>query len=89
MPGPVLFHASVSPGGRWLLVQTGALGQTLWRQRPDGRGGKLEKLADIPAVQTLSRATIDDDGRVIGAPAEWRGELRAAPRGPARASDRQ
>jgi hypothetical protein len=77
-PGPagapeLMQGASVSPSGRWLLVQSGATGNVMWRAAlPEGA---LEKVHEEGGGRTFGRATIDDDGHVIASPAEWKGEL--------------
>jgi dipeptidyl aminopeptidase/acylaminoacyl peptidase len=70
---PSMQSASISPNGRWLLVQSGVAGNVMWRAAlPDG---ELEKIHEEKGGRAFGQAVIDDDGRVIAAPVEWRGEL--------------
>jgi serine/threonine protein kinase len=74
---PAVFNLAVSPGGRWLLIQTGTAGLTFLRA-PIGDPAHGVRIAELPSDETVWNATIDDDGRAIGTPGVWRGELRIA-----------
>ncbi len=71
--GPsVLTSAAISPNGAWLLLEGGAAG-SMWRARlPDG---ELELVHEEAGVRTATESTIDNDGHVIAAPVEWKGDL--------------
>lgn len=69
--------AFISHNGMWLLVQSGSGGQLLSRaELPDG---KLELVYQVDRERQLGRATIRDDGHVLVAPVELRGELSVMP----------
>jgi len=71
---PVLMQsASVSPSGRWLLVQSGVAGNVMLRAALPK--GALEKVYEDGGGRTFGHAAIDDDGHIIASPAEWKGEL--------------
>jgi serine/threonine protein kinase len=83
IPGPKpIREIAVSPNGRWLTVQTGMGGLTIWRgtiAHPEA----MQKLADLPADWTVDAPAIDDDGRVIAPVSRWGGELKIADAAPA------
>lgn len=72
---PSMQSASISPSGRWLLVQSGVSGNVMLRAALPG--GALEKFYEEKGGHSLGQAVIDDDGRVFAASVGWRGELFA------------
>ena len=73
LAGPGVRFASVSPSGRWLVVQTGAAGETVWRAAlPDGA---FEQVYRETRGRTLGQVVVRDDGHLLAAPSERRGEL--------------
>ena len=74
-PEPAATHnAALSPRGKWLAFQAGNLGQDIWRMSLDPPG-KLERVAAVPAGQTVSRVAITDSGQILIAPKTWSGDL--------------
>ncbi len=76
-----VYDQALAPGGRWLALQLGRQGHRLFRVRLDDHGdaiGAPEPVWDAPAGVSMSDVAIGDDGAVIVAPIEWRGELHAA-----------
>ncbi|HVV84061.1 MAG TPA: hypothetical protein VHE35_13390, partial [Kofleriaceae bacterium] len=75
------FDEALSPDGRWLALQLGREGHRLFRLRLDEHGdaaGKPEPVWEAPSGMTMTDVAIGDDGAVIVAPIEWRGELYGA-----------
>jgi len=67
-------NLTVSPNGKWMVVQTGSAGLTFWRG-PTDDPTKLVKIAELPSDETVDAAAIGDDGKIIAAVSVWRGEL--------------
>lgn len=83
---PDIKNASISSNGRWLMLQSGNYGQVLMRvSLPAGRP---EVVHMEESGRVLGPATIRDDGHVLAAPRELKGELMMLdlvsrkPRGP-------
>ncbi len=72
---------SLSPAGRWLVYQTGAHGQIVWRLRLDPPG-ELEQVFELGSGETAPRAQITDDGHVVVAVSTWGGDLYRVPARP-------
>lgn len=80
-PERFLKAAAVSPSGTWVMFQVGVSGRELYRVRL-APIGELEKVKVYGAGQTVTPATIRDDGSILAAPATFWGELFLVPAKP-------
>jgi hypothetical protein len=92
-PGPAvppdnILWISISPNGKWLLYQMGALGRDLYRAKLDAptaaaRAPVLIKHFDASyTTNSSSIGSITDEGHPIVAPSKWTGDLFAIPAKP-------
>ncbi len=69
----------LSPGGRWLIVQSGTFDQKVHRIDLTAAEPRAELVYQAPEGQTLSKCSVTDEGHVLVAPQVWSGELYALP----------
>jgi Tol biopolymer transport system component len=75
LAGSYFMASGIAPDGRFLVVQTGASGRTVWRLWLDGSARPPERLFAARGDQSMSSVALTSDGRILVGVRSWSGEL--------------